>query len=718
MTQISSQISKIFFIFYSNLRNLRLNPQNLRLNFFKLVISVLLICIGLLFTNCHQRDNAHIDPNHLKMEVKMDRLVRVTRTDLQSAGFEIDQIEADNLYLSSAETAVPYTIHNNALIFYGQAPTNRYTPTRVYMLETGKKGVLMEETAVSLIPNAPTFSTITQTQHFEQNNIYESRARTAANDTVWFWHKFQPDGHFAIDLNLPHLLHDSSQITISLWGLSSNPQIKIDHDIDVLINDHFLKTLQWDGAITHTETIIIPAGLLHSGQNQITFNNPPSIDNPVDIVLLDWIDLTVTTTSAPTNQIFTINTQVGNVQVDGVQKRPFLFNLTQPNKPQLLTHWQHQNNTLTFAANENQHYLVTTSHEMQQPPHLQLLRNRAWLEVISGADFVIVTTDALKTAVSPLKTQRESEGLQVAIVSIADLYDTFATGHETPQAIHSFLQHASKNWSPSPQYVLLVGDATTDYRSYINPPPAHHIPTLMVPVTFGGETISDARLADVDEDGRSDLALGRWPVNSKQEVTNLVKRTLAYEHQAELKAETVIVDPADPAFSKMADRLVINGRFSHTDTQSTPQLDPASWFAAYIGHGSLTQWGQTSILHQDQLPTSMPPIILQFTCLTGLFAHPTQPSLSETMLNTPNGPIVTVAATSLTLSQHQEPFANTLIKEIENPATTRIGDAFLHAQQSLTTTNNPALQDIHDTFILLSDPTTPILRPTSLTIDN
>ena len=74
--------------------------------------------------------------------------------------------------------------------------------------------------------------------------------------------------------------------------------------------------------------------------------------------------------------------------------------------------------------------------------------------------------------------------------------------------------------------------------------------------------------------------------------------------------------------------------------------------------------------------------------------------------------MVIVAATSLTLSQHQEPFANALLEGMENTGTTRIGDAFLHAQQSLNTTANPALQDIHDTFVLLGDPTAPMMRPT------
>ncbi|MCA9928168.1 MAG: hypothetical protein KC419_06815, partial [Anaerolineales bacterium] len=246
-----------------------------------------------------------------------------------------------------------------------------------------------------------------------------------------------------------------------------------------------------------------------------------------------------------------------------------------------------------------------------------------------------------------------------------------------------------------------------------------HIPALMVPVTYGGETISDARLADVDQDGRPDLALGRWPVNSRQEVANLIKRTLAYENRENLTSGSIVIDPTDPTFARFGERLGENGRIPTLTPLNTEQginrLDQQSWLAAYIGHGSLTQWGQTSLLHQDTLPSALPPIMLQFTCLTGLFAHPTQPSLSETMLLAPNGPVLIVAATSLTLSQYQEPFATALLEELGDTAVTRFGDAFLHAQQTLNTNTNPGLQEIRDTFTLFGDPTTPIMRPASFT---
>ena len=600
----------------------------------------IVFCLMLLPVSCQKQSDGQLDPNRLKIEVTEDGFVTLTLADLQATGLAINQLAYDNLHLSSGETAVSYTIHNNTLRFFGEAPTNRYTPTRVYVLEIGKQGVI-EDNPDSPLPDK------TQTIHFEESHLYESRARSAANDVVWFWHKLQPNNSTAIDFELPSLTNSPGEITINLFGLSSNPETVPDHDVEIAINNQYLATIKWDGATTHSETLPMPQSLLRIGQNTISFNNPAD-ENPVDVMLLESFDVTFTPTL---------------------------------------------------------HIPLT-----QTPVNIELMRNPSWLESISGADFVIVTTDELVTAVSPLKTHRESQGLKTAIVSIEDLYDTFSDGHTTPTAIQSLLKYAVENWTPFPKYVLLIGDATIDHHGYANNPPMQHIPSFIVPVTFGGETISDASLADFDENGRFDLALGRWPVSTQQEITNLVQRTIAYETQTNFTNATLIVDPAEPSFAQMGARLGENGRFTHLNP--TPlHFNPTSWFTVYIGHGSLAQWGKTSILHQDNLPAHMPPIILQFTCLTGLFAHPTQPALSETMLHHPNGPIAIVAATSLTLSHHQEPFAQALIEALQKAQTTRIGEAFLHAQQSLNTTDNPAKQDIQNTFILLGDPTIPIQRP-------
>lgn len=683
----------------------------------KIIILGVVFAIGGWTAGCRSSSTGQFDPSRLKIDVSRDGMILLSLAEMQAAGLDIEQLQPARLRLSHNGTAVPYTLHHNHLIFYGQSPTDRYTPTRTYVLETGKPGLLMRETAVPPNPSSPTLPTIQQTTHLEKNLIYESRARTPTHQSVWFWHQIQPGDTVQIEVMLPDITGGSGQLTLKLWGLNNNPQMDPDHDADVYLNGRFLSTIRWDGAAVHQPILTIPEGLLQTGHNRLELRNPTTATNPIDVMLLDWLEISYTASPILTGHAFTTPT-AGNGGLTGLTERPFLFNLHHPAQPELLTKWSYQAETAVLAIDPTMTVLAVPAGDFQEPDNLSLMRRPSWPENGAGVELVIITTDALVTAVTPLKQHREAAGLTVAVIPIAEIYDNFGFGQTTPAAIRTFLKHATTDWSPPPRYVLLVGDAITDYQSFVHPLPPQYVPSLMVPVTYGGETISDARLGDVDDDGRPDLAIGRWPVHSRQQVAGLVRRTLAYEQRDQMTAGSLLIDPTDPTFVRMAGRLWADGRSPHLEAINPQQGSTAPnwqsenrWLAVYIGHGSLSQWGQTSLLQQDKLPSSMPPIILQFTCLTGLFAHPTRPSLSETMLLASNGPALIVAATSLTLSQHQEPFAAALLAEVGNTAVLRIGDAFLHAQQALDTQSHPEYQEIRDTFVLLGDPATHIMRP-------
>ena len=81
------------------------------------------------------------------------------------------------------------------------------------------------------------------------------------------------------------------------------------------------------------------------------------------------------------------------------------------------------------------------------------------------------------------------------------------------------------------------------------------------------------------------------------------------------------------------------------------------------------------------------------------------------MLRHENGPVLLIAATSLTLSGNQQPFALSLMQHMQDPAYKRIGDAFQAAKLDLAIENNNGLREISDTFALLGDPSALMVRP-------
>jgi len=59
---------------------------------------------------------------------------------------------------------------------------------------------------------------------------------------------------------------------------------------------------------------------------------------------------------------------------------------------------------------------------------------------------------------------------------VDQIYDEFSDGLRNPNAIRSFLAYAFDNWKGSagtarpPSFVLLVGDATPDYKNTLRGP--------------------------------------------------------------------------------------------------------------------------------------------------------------------------------------------------------------------------------------------------------
>ena len=99
-------------------------------------------------------------------------------------------------------------------------------------------------------------------------------------------------------------------------------------------------------------------------------------------------------------------------------------------------------------------------------------------QATNAADWILIThrelgwdgCGAQQGWVSSLVALRQSQGLRTAVVDVEDIFDEFGYGLVTPQAIKDFITYAYENWqSPAPQYVLLVGDTTYDYKDNWQP---------------------------------------------------------------------------------------------------------------------------------------------------------------------------------------------------------------------------------------------------------
>ncbi|HYE58960.1 MAG TPA: C25 family cysteine peptidase, partial [Rhodothermales bacterium] len=159
---------------------------------------------------------------------------------------------------------------------------------------------------------------------------------------------------------------------------------------------------------------------------------------------------------------------------------------------------------------------------LRTPVRLRLV-DVAPLHASTGADYVIVTTPALRSSAEALAAyHRATRGFTVAVVMQQDVFDQFDYGRPTPLALRRFVQ-ASRAWSRPARYLMLWGDALIADRTRPLQP--------WEVVTFGSGP-SDSWFA-MGTGGPSDLteslATGRIPIRTQADGTRFVQKLQGYE---------------------------------------------------------------------------------------------------------------------------------------------------------------------------------------------
>jgi hypothetical protein len=326
----------------------------------------------------------------------------------------------------------------------------------------------------------------------------------------------------------------------------------------------------------------------------------------------------------------------------------------------------------------------------------------------------------------PLIQHREAQGLEVKAVPVEDVYAEFGFGETRPEAIREFLRHAYHNWrEPSVRYVLLLGDATYDYKNYQNTGVHNHVPPLILKTSYLW-TVSDPAYASVNgEDLLPDLAIGRLPAATEEELRAMVNKILTYETGgADLEAPVVLVtdnadlggnfdaSAAELASTVLGSRSLKRIQLSQLGVAATragilDAFDEGASLVSYIGHGGIHLWAGENIFNIDQVPflsgQSQQPLVLTMNCLNGYFHFPYFNSLAEELLKADGkGAIAAFSPSGLGLNELAHQYHLAVLQELVGGRHERLGDVILAAQELYATGGtSPELLSIYH---LLGDP--------------
>ena len=337
-----------------------------------------------------------------------------------------------------------------------------------------------------------------------------------------------------------------------------------------------------------------------------------------------------------------------------------------------------------------------------------------------GGDYVVITTSRFRRGVDPLVAHRRADGLKPVVVEARAIYDAYGEGRFGPAPISAFLKDAAAKWRVKPRFLLLVGDADLDVDFQSE---NETLPTNLVRTAYNGATASDAVYGDLEGDEMPELAVGRLPVRSPEDLVAVVRRIIKSETEpisGSWRREAVFF-AGEGRFGPAVDKLIENvagnlvakeipPEFAVTMTYGNPN---SAWFwpaaefndaviasfnrgAAlfnYVGHGYAEGFDRVEadgkrypILRGDDVLRlnngGKAGLVSIIACSTGHFDDAKTDCVAERMLAKDGGPLAIFAS-----SRISHPFANALLGQGLVKALfkreARVGELLLDAKRGM-----------------------------------
>ncbi|MCP4896791.1 MAG: hypothetical protein GY906_07410 [bacterium] len=620
--------------------------------------------------------------------------------------------------------------------------------------------------------------------HLEQDRLILRFRQAPGNpQEIWYWQRLAHLDRLSfrqlLDLNdLKRTRGGMVNLTINFKGWSRphrkpDPDI-FDHHVDIMFNGTIISSGEWNGQESHTVSMTIPIDQFAYSNNYVLLRTPkrksPSTgETLIDVAMLNWIEVSYPRATRVVDDQTIVYAGGGDNHGPGIlQSKPgttitaFTTSGTRivgtPSTPHRI---------VLDPAQHGDRFFVTTTSELPNPQEVLIDRPSNLRTADQQSDYIIVAHHSLIEAIEPLVDCHRRRGLSVTVVDVQDVYDEFNHGVIHPRSIRDFLKHAFHSWQqPAPRYVLLVGDASWDYKNpttddssyadwtyqprdisrfqknkstpYSENVDLNHrnlVPTWNYS-TLEGHAASDNWLACVDgEDDYPEMALGRFAAATPAEVAGMVAKTVAYIENSEVgpwRRNVVFISNESAHYQKgshqIANDLVTKGYApSKIFPQSTEEsnehhtqriidsLDEGAQFIHFIGHGGRYIWRtgprdlkkNHDLFTLDHLDTLRPngrlPVVLSLTCYSAPFDHPTADSIGEKLLRLPKSGAIAVLAASWRNSPSIK-MGEKMLYELMQPGTT-IGEAIVRGKKGLRGTL------LIQTYNLLGDPAAPVATP-------
>jgi hypothetical protein len=654
-----------------------------------------------------------------KIAVKHEGWYRVTQPELTAAGFNTRvNPRLLQLFVDGCELSIDVQGEQDgsfdaadAVEFYGVGPDSPFTDSRVFWLVAGDHPGLRVNQAK--FEGRPTSSqSFSYTVERRDRTVYFSGLRNGEKEN--FFGAVIAREPVDQQLTVSHLARaDSSeaQIEIALQGVTYAP-----HRVSVELNGAHVGEVVFNGQSAGSARFTVSHTLLREGPNVVGLT---ALAGDADVTLVDYVRVSYQHSYNADSDALKL-TAPGREQiiVDGFTSKSIrVFDVTNANSPEELQGEVAQRKTdysVTFgSAAEGQRVLLAFAGPGRSA---SVTLNRPSSLHNANASFVMVTTGEFASSLTPLAALREKQGQSIAVIDIEDIYDEFSFGRKTPYAVKEFLVYARANWKKKPRYLLFAGGASYDPRNYLGFGDLDFVSTKLIDTDFM-ETSSDDWFTDFDGDGIADIATGRLPARTADELATMVSKIISYEQSGTADEALLVADANDgfdfeQASAELRSLIPDNLRITQVNRgRLDPEMARRSLFEAlyrkqflvnYVGHGSVNQWRGNLLTNDDALALRNEhlPMFVMMTCLNGYFHDPALDSLGESLMKAEGGGAIAVWASSgMTLPTDQTLLNQELYRLLfDRGRAMTIGEAVMRAKAASNDT------DVRRTWILLADP--------------
>ncbi len=514
--------------------------------------------------------------------------------------------------------------------------------------------------------------------HFESDLNNPHKSGLAWGNTV-----IKQGGSFGQEVDLVQPVPSIS--ATGAFGMIGKESIKTrygdtKHAVQLSLNSQELSFITWSNIDLKSTDFSIAAGTLPQGSQTFQISNVS--DNPNSEPLFDFLTLSYARKLIYSNPFeffapVTANDMTFTILGSNLQ----VWNITNLRLPQNVPNQSQNDLTLirvSLPPDTLQRYFVFKPDDVPSIENISLIGIKTFHNLrdqLSGADHVLIGPGEFRSPAQNLVNHRGKS----FFASLEDIYDEFSGGNQDPVAIRHFLQWTQENWATNPYTALLLGDADYDYRN-ITGQSNIIVPTIEVGTFYSHAT--DDRLASFNGI-IPEMALGRYPARSTQEVTNFVEKIITFETGMppglwKQRITLIADDPARP--EKEAHELFIGKSHTLNSERLTksipdfmeikklymvdyPEVSDGSIFGVikpeatqalfdqiaagtalinFIGHGNPTQWAQEKLLIINENRNDIQsmhaemklPIWIAGTCNWGQFDQIGSESFAEELIRT------------------------------------------------------------------------------------